>query len=199
MRRYISRGLSLSYKIEFLYKSIEDIQSTIRAIDIKAGFLFVVIFLPVTVLDKIFVVGYTLSSMSLVYWLPIIPAVIFWGASLYLLFKTLLPIANPREKIKGEKPSGIFYGANLFALSKYSDCFFNSNSESNTDVNDYVDQIPNEELDIIKELTFEKMKITYIRDIKIIRSNLLIKTTYLWLIFGVVSWIMILLLNTGTS
>ncbi|HHQ5855230.1 TPA: hypothetical protein ACSRQX_000985 [Enterobacter hormaechei subsp. hoffmannii] len=48
-------------KINFLYQSLNDTQATIKAIDVKIGFLFVIAFMPITVLQ-------TLNSTVMTIW-----------------------------------------------------------------------------------------------------------------------------------
>jgi len=186
--------LDFTQKIEFLYKSIEDTQSTIRAIDIKASFMFVIVFLPITALKEILEIGDLLITTSGYYCFPIVLTIILWFISLYLLFKTIVSISNPAEQIGGDKPSGAFYGASLFPLSKI-DYFFNFPIKSKKDINEYVKLIPSNEDDLVKELSFEKIKLTYIREIKIHRSNLLFRATFYWLFCGSLSWALFLFLQ----
>jgi len=188
--------LDFNQKIEFLYKSIEDTQSTIRAVDIKVGFMFVVIFLPITAMSNILTVGNGLITISHCYWWIITLITVLWGISLYLLFKTIVSISNPSERIDGEKPNGMFYGASLFSLSK-ADCFFNLPIKSAKNITDYANKMPTSEEELYKELIFEKMKLIYIRDIKIHRSSLLFKVTFFWLLLGSISWATYLFLKVN--
>ena len=48
-------------KCDFLYQSISDIQQTIRAIDVKIGFMFVVLLLPLPVL-KIYTSAFRITN-----------------------------------------------------------------------------------------------------------------------------------------
>lgn len=186
--------MDFNQKIGFLYKSIEDTQSTIRAVDIKASFMFVVVFLPITALKNILTVGNGLITISHNYWWIITPTIVLWTISLYFLFKTIVSISNPAEKIDGEKPNGLFYGASLFSLSKI-DYFFNFPIKSKKHISDYVKIMPTNEEELVRELIFEKMKLIYIRDIKIHRSNFLFKATIFWLVFGGISWALYLFLK----
>ncbi len=156
--------------------------------------MFVVVFLPITALKNIVAVGNSLVTVSHNYWWIITPTIVLWLLSIYLLFKTVVSISNPAEQIEGGKPNGVFYGASIFPLSTI-DYFFNFPIKSKNNINDYVNIIPADEEELVQELTFEKMKLNYIRDIKIHRSSLLFKATYFWLLFGGICWLLDLLLK----
>jgi hypothetical protein len=71
-------GIKLKGRIEFLYHAIDDTQSTIRAIDIKIGFLFVVIVLPMTKLSSIYSNCMLLIGCSCWYWLIVGAFAVSW-------------------------------------------------------------------------------------------------------------------------
>lgn len=174
-------------KLNFLYNAISDTQGTIRAIDVKAGFMFVLMFFPVTGLESIFKVGFELVGHSFFYLYIIVPTILLWVISFYTLFKTVQSISDPSEHIEGDKPAGVFYSPMLFKQSLV-DYFFNFPNKSEKRIEDYVESIPSDKNDIIKELAFEKMKLTYIRDIKIYRLSLCIQSSFGWVLLGCITW-----------
>ena len=103
-------------KIEFLYQSINDTQATIRAIDIKIGFLFIVAFTPLSLSDNLISIACQL-----------------WNRN----------------------------------------CFYKLSLDT----------------DIVQELVLEKMKITYIREIKMHRYCRCVKFFYCWLFLGITLYI----------
>jgi len=177
-----------NHKINFLYKAIEDTQATIRAVDVKAGFIFVVIFLPITNLDQIFLIAKKLINISCLYGVLLTPILMLWFVSIYTLFKTVSSISNPSDHISGDKTEGVFYSPSLFPFS-FIDNFFNFPIKSNKTIKNYLSILPSNEENIIKELIFEKMKLTYIRDVKIHRLSLCLKSLFIWLNLGLLCWL----------
>jgi len=167
--------------IDFLYKSIEDAQNTIRAIDIKVGFLFAISIIPMSSLDKIISTFNCLSSVQIgFFWVTIF----IWGTSIFILFKTIVGISSPATHILGfENQKGIFYMPALFKFS-WIDRLYNSKVQSKMNIEDMTIDIPKDYDEIIKELTFEKMKLSYIRDIKLERSTSCFYLTFSWIVLG---------------
>ena len=166
-------------KIEFLYQSISDVQSTIRAIDVKIGFLFVVAFMPITLVKDI-------SDAVLLLWkqydickLLIIIMICSWIVSVLYLFLALTSISNPTSGIYGHKPKGIFYGDGVFKV-EYSFIGSFIKAKANYTVKDVFDMLP-DETQIMHELIYEKMKLTYIREMKFCRYAICTKFIYVWL------------------
>ncbi|MCY0965475.1 hypothetical protein [Parathalassolituus penaei] len=184
--------MSNNQKIDFLYQSIADTQSTIRAIDVKLGFLFVVAFLPVAGLEKIISLYETLKAASNLYFYSMLLFGFLWLASIYTLFKSTISISNPSRHVSGQLPKGIFYGGNIFTLNAI-DNFFNFPVKSNQEVDQFSQDLPENEAEIIKELSFEKIKISYIREIKIRRSSLCGRLIFSWICLGFALWILYLL------
>jgi hypothetical protein len=166
-------------KIQFLYSSISDIQSTIRAIDTKISFLIVVLSLPSTGFDKVskyFLLAWAGSkkdSISLaLYSVAVICSLIFWFLAFLTAIRTVVAIDDPSEHILYKvKPTGSFYCRRLFDL-KFIDAVFHSRSAiSNRTVLQIADALPKDENELIQELAFEQMKLAYIRDLKLLRQK----------------------------
>lgn len=183
-------------KREFLYQSIADTQATIRAIDVKIGFIFVILFLPLAALKQMYAV--VLGLMCITWWflVPVAIVTVFWVAAYYLLFKSVASISSPSAHVVDGLPRGYFYDSSLYSL-KLIDGFFNFPIRSNDSLDDYVVMIPSDDYGVIRELAFERMKLIYIRDVKIYRSSLCKKLTFLWMLFGVVLWVVFLVGGAG--
>jgi len=96
-------------QIEFLYQSINDTQATIRAIDVKIGFLFVIIFLPLTAIEGLCkAIGKIWASPQHFGFILIITALL-WIFSVYVLFKSLAPITDIKKHMIGTIPDDTFY------------------------------------------------------------------------------------------
>ena len=171
-------------KIEFLYKSIEDIQGTIRSIDQKVFGIIVILILPFSILDQLFDLFFIhLLSFNKCF---ILLGIIFFGSwfiSLAFSFKTAFPLVNPKAKIKGKKGGGYFFGSDLFQVRTLK----NNSVLSQKSLDTYTDEIKND-WDIIKELIFEQMKLVYIRSIKIKMQKVAYLTLVLTVFVGSVSW-----------
>lgn len=175
-------------KIEFLYQSVQDTQGTIRAIDVKLGFLFVVMLLPIIAIPAIYIV-YLKIQVVLLYKLLCLFSGLVWCMSLFLLFKGLISIKNPKKIIENlnTQTTCSFYDGDLYKF-KLIDLFFNYPIVSNKTIEQKIEEIPSEEDEIIKALIVEKFKLAYIRDVKLKRSSLCILSTFVWVMLGSVLW-----------
>jgi hypothetical protein len=172
---------------EFLYQSITDTQATIKAIDVKLGFLFVLAFTPLTLLSAISPGINYLWNFDLLFRVLIVINFISWFLSLIYLFFSLTSISNPNNHISGPRPPGLFYGKNLFKTES-SNLFSTIKITCNHTVDNILSTLPSGNK-IIEELIYEKIKITYIREIKIsyyVRSTKLI---FIWLCLGLALYI----------
>lgn len=176
-------------KIEFIYDSIHDIQSTIRAIDTKIATLLIVTGIPLANLEKIInylgkflykvapVLGYTLIFFL----------VLSWILSFAAALRAISAIDNPlKHIINSERFKGVYYSGNLYKTG-FLDVFFNRDVlKTSKNVDDHYQDFPEQDIDIVKELIFEQMKLAYIRDIKICRFNFSIKATYFWFVISLI-------------
>ncbi|HIF9289535.1 TPA: hypothetical protein ACX6Q0_001509 [Photobacterium damselae] len=177
-------------QIEFLYQSISDTQSTIRAIDVKLGFLFVVVFLPVVAIPKIYEV-YQQIKIVFIYNLLSYILIIIWGLSLFFLYKALVSIRNPRSVIKNicGDDNCPFYNGDLFSF-KLVDVFFNFPIAANRNIDQKCSLLPNSQDEMISSLMIENVKIAYIRDLKIKRSTWCMFCTFLCVWLGSLIWVL---------
>lgn len=175
-------------KKEFLYQSIADVQATIRAIDVKIGFMFVVLFLPLSVLDQVFDVGQSIYCSSQFLTLVGAVVVLLWLLSVLVLFKGASAISSPASHVLGgEKLHSNFYEAGLFSLG-FWDGLFNFPVKSKKSLSQVVVDLPSDDDALLTELAFEKMKLVYVRDVKFYRLSKCILFSLLWLLGGIVVW-----------
>lgn len=178
---------NMSETKEFLYQSITDTQATIKAIDVKLGFLFVLAFMPLTLLSTITPCISNLWKLGLLFKIILIVNFTAWFLSLIYLFFSLTSISDPNNHISGPRPAGLFYGKNLFK-SESCNLFTTIRITCNHTVDNLFSALPSGD-EITRELIYEKIKITYIREIKIsyyARSTKLILT---WLCLGLMLYI----------
>lgn len=192
--------------IDFMYQSITDTQLTIRAIDVKIAAIFATSMLPLTkistglnIFNKIsseLISKNCLSSLEGISLLTslslLLTACIFWVLSLYLVFKSVMPLSGVGNCINGEtEQNQMFYLSNCFDFKQRRSAFIDwfCNLKSNLSIQEIIDRIPKDESDAAKQLACEMVKLSYIRDLKMIRSNLAFKYTFYWLISGISSWV----------
>jgi hypothetical protein len=165
-RKDVPGSVDPTIRSEFLTKSIEDIQATIRALDVKASGLLVVLVVPLTATDKL---GDALRALHRLSPWHMWPLTACWGLSLLFALLTLWAIANPADRIPAEdQPAGTYYGASLFSLH-IGDFTPWPWTKSRYSVSSWLARCPSVPEDVVKELAFEQMKLTYIRDVKILR------------------------------
>lgn len=174
-------------KIEFLYQSLSDTQAIIRATDVKLGFLFAIILLPITVFSDVYAIAMNLSSESKLMTVGLWLILTLWFLSFYTLFLGVVAISNPYMSVSGEKAKGVFHGGDLFHF-RLTDRFINRPVLSNYTVDEFVKTLPDDDTEIIQELVFEKIKTTYIRDIKTKRASQCVVLAFLWITLGAAVW-----------
>ncbi len=184
----------------FLYASIADIQSTIRATDTKVAALLVVLIIPVTHLDDIYKVCKKLCDhpgCRIVQDFILAGAVIFalsWILAFFASARTLMGVYNPARQVSGKTPHGSFYSGGLFRFS-FLDIFINLQRRSKTTLESHITNFPKVNAELVAELTFEQMKLAYIRDVKGFRQTAAFACAIAWIIFGACGWMCALFLG----
>lgn len=175
-------------KIEFIEAAISDTQATIRATDVKVGVLLAGMLLPISSLGKIWNHFVHLSSLSAP-WIAIIIGVIFflmWIIAIVSLVRTISAIDNPSAHIINSGDfNGSFYGGGLYRFNLPDAILNRAIIKANKDVLKFSNEYPENENSIILELTFEHMKLIYIREIKLYRLNIALITSSAWFIIGI--------------
>jgi len=171
-------------QINFCYQSISDTQATIRAIDAKIGFLMVIIFLPVAALKEITSIYASIAGNShylmILMWL----IALAWGTTIVVLFRALWSINNPSNAVSGNNATGVFFNSSHYKMSTI-DCILNFPIKSTVNLDSAITNIPQDDNTLLKELIFEKMKLEYIRDIKIKRCSLSSILILFWITTGI--------------
>lgn len=167
--------------IKLLHQSIQDTQSTIRAIDVKSGFIFLVIAQPLWNLKSIACFFHPFVPFSFSWWVGIFTALI-WTLSLILLLKTLIPISKAQKNItEGAEIPDCFFVGNQFTLTTM-DLFINCYISSKSNPAHLLETIKRADVELV--LANEKLILCYIRDIKIKRINMCIICVSLWILMS---------------
>lgn len=163
------------YKIRLLETSIQDIQETIRAMDVKSGFFLVLLCLPFSSFDKIFPILNKLFPSNFLISLLIILVILAWLVSLVSLIYGLIPFTNPKDSIDfndiSKHPKGFFYGGyHVLELGFWRSLVPSANTKNKYNFIEDVKFIQDINVDeYIVELHFERIKLISIRNIKIRR------------------------------
>ncbi|MBY7982034.1 hypothetical protein KW452_05705 [Vibrio fluvialis] len=180
-------------KVEFLYQSISDSQGTIRALDVKLGFFFVVIFLPLVALKEIMDIYKVIEGVCY-YFIPSLISVLAWVTSFLSLFFSALSIGNPMNKIDtsiddlSEDTKSAFYNGNVFQLNILS--LVNSRLvKVRKNLREKTSSLPSDMSKLIYVLSLESMKLSYIREVKIYRINICMYATLVWIFLGSLIWV----------
>ena len=179
-------------KVAFITGAISDIQSTIRAIDVKIGALLVAVLMPFSNLGRI-CAHFQNISQNYSQTLILVLLVSFFSAWVMLIIaltRGLAAIDNPaKHTVNSNKYKGSFYGGNLYNFG-FLDCLLNrSIIKANKDVSTFELDIPESKNEIEIELIFEQMKLIYIRDAKLHRLKWGINFSVLWFVLGLISYI----------
>jgi hypothetical protein len=168
-------------QIEFLYQSISDTQELIKFVETKTAFgaSIIGIYLATfcSIFDKVLKHFY---DFNFIFWASFILVCILLLVSIWIIILAIKSVNNPADnvKIKKEDKSALeffvtpndydtykiiypFFNSKHFKIKKTFDSFFEAISNS-------------DENELIKVLTFELLKVNYIRNIKNDRFKILI-------------------------
>lgn len=177
---------------EFLLKAIEDTQATIRALDVKIGALLTAGLLPFSNIGRIWSHFKHLTEVLPCFLAPTLGVayLLLWFLMIYILVKGLSAIDNPVKHVSGgSQAKGSFYRGGLYT-TKFADAFLNRKSvKSRIDLQTMHSDAPFTEQEIELELTYEQMKLTYIREIKIKRFTIGIHIGTAWLSLAAFSFL----------
>uniref|UniRef100_UPI004056B4CB hypothetical protein n=1 Tax=Candidatus Electronema sp. TaxID=2698783 RepID=UPI004056B4CB len=176
---------------DFLVFAISDIQSTIRAIDAKVGILIVLIMIPIANLSKIYLAckDFLLKSV-LCHSLNIFIVSAFslvWIVSFFCLMRVLFPKNNPKDRIGGKTPSGLFFLGSYFELDIF-DCLFGTKKTSSLTFHQHLKRIQGKSGNFIDELAFEQMKLAYILNNKLKLYRWGAALAVIWAALGGLIW-----------
>lgn len=171
-------------KVNFLYTAINDTQATIKALDVKLGFIFVIIFAPLMALDSAFKTYMYIYTEMNDYIFVCRIEILLWILSVIYLFLGIGAISNPKV-IKSNKST--FYDGDVFKISIIQSIFENGITPKKS-IEQKIKELPSNENDLIEVLIEEKIKLAYIRDVKIKRSTICTVLLFTWLILGALIW-----------
>lgn len=169
-------------QLKFLYESMSDLRNTIRAIDLKISFILAILILPLTKIDIFYVSlkDYSYGSMAFNLF------ILLWVLGFIQALIVLIAIDNPHFHINGGIPNNhaTFFPLYLFPFT-LKDLLFKNEKLSSRSYMEHLDIIEKyDSPDIVKQLTYEQMKLTYIAALKLARSKYVYFFTIIWSIFA---------------
>ncbi|WP_332776634.1 hypothetical protein [Polaromonas sp.] len=174
---------------EFSKAALDDCQLTIRALDVKCGAVLVLLLAPLPSVSRIFSAIEKLPAS----W-PLLLGVLFfaaWAAAMLSLIRALAPLDNPSVHLLDSKSyTGAYYRGGLYEFGFIDALLRRSVIFANKKVADAMLDIPQTDVRVQEELTFEHMKLCYIRDVKIRLLKWGIGFAEAWLVFGTVIYLM---------
>ena len=101
----------------------------------------------------------------------LIVSIVGWLFSIFIAIMAISAIDDPRDHItNADDCSGIFFSSGLYKHISFLDSICNRNVvTASKDIHTFIKSIPTSEEDILKEYSFEFMKLVYIREIKFLR------------------------------
>lgn len=182
----------LSHVLTFMYQSISDMQATVRLIDTKLGFILILNIIPITNVGVIYSEMFrTLSAdngciVQIFKCAIVVMCVILWILACVCTYRGIAAIDNPMNHIKvlNEQANGAFYSGGLYGRSLIDAIFNRSSVLSKKTFTEYCEDMPATDDQIFKELAFDKMKLAYIRDTKLLRQKWAFRFTICWIYIG---------------
>lgn len=170
---------------EYVKAAIEDCQLTIRALDVKCGAVLVVLLAPLASLGRIFS---TVESL-MPFLFSVVAGILFfglWAFAIGILLRALAPLDNPANHIppSGFKSQGSYYRGELFQLELVDAMFNRPVIMATKSVEEAAKDLPTANVEMLNELTFEHMKVCYIRAVKFSLLKWAFRFTELWLVVG---------------
>jgi hypothetical protein len=174
--------------LTFLYSSINDMQAVIRALDAKLSGLLVIFCIAINKLDLLHDAGQKfVSAHPRSGYLLVTTFFVAWLLGMLSAFLGLVAIDNPAAHIDCTNINGTFYSGRLFS-PKLLDSFYNRRTRRRPKLDAHQTALPKTENDIFEELSFEQMKLAYIRSIKIRRARTAFFSLLAWFATGIICW-----------
>lgn len=178
--------------LTFLYASINDMQAVIRALDAKLSVALVIFSIALTKFDVLYEGGGKFVSSHPRAGLVLVSIFFLaWAIGVLSAFLGLIAINNPEAHIEFSGISGAFYGGGLFPL-KFLDSFFNRYAAARPKLISHQMNIPKDDASVVAELSFEQMKLAYIRAIKLRRVRTAFFALVTWISIGITCWLVTL-------
>ena len=183
-------------KFNYLIASIQDMQSTIRAVDTKLTAILVILVLPVTQ-SQVFakslahIWSQADTGCKLVLAGMIIAFALFWLATFVATMLGLWSINNPATNVsESNKVKGSFFLGGMYPFRWWHGFNINHDIKSIKSISECLENFPDED-SINEELVFEQMKLAYIRDKKIRHQKTAYHCLSCGLISGFIIWIVL--------
>ncbi|EMI4223263.1 hypothetical protein V6439_002377 [Vibrio parahaemolyticus] len=176
-------------KSDFIAVAIQDCQATIRATDIKVGALLAGLLLPFSQVSQIWKY---LEQLSTILECNTVTYLFFalWFLAICSLVRTISAIDNPSNHIVNESTChGAFYGGGLYRFGFLDSLLNREMIKASKDIASFSATYPDTPDEIELELSFEHMKLIYIREIKMHRLDFSLKITGLWFILGICAFL----------
>jgi len=173
---------------EFLYDAIHDTQDIIRAIDLKLHILTAILLLPIIEGNQFGMKKIIITAFQNQNWATAVVssiACLLWLMSFCATISGICAIINPKERYTGlTQVSGIYYTPGLFSFH-FFDIFFCCRNTAHKTMDEIRNELPSSRTELLDELLFEKMKLSYIRDIKAFRQRIAFRLFTAWLLMTV--------------
>jgi len=164
----------------FLYAAIEDLQGTVRALDIKAEVLLVAMTVPLydasgiaATLSKLLregLVGFRILTAIIVLWIALA-----WIAAFIATFRVLVASHNPSDAIPDHAPAkGSFFAGHLFKFTR-KDLIRDRLVTCSHTLRQHLDELPTGDEQVKAELAFEHLKLAFICSRKIAMFNFAVR------------------------
>ena len=176
-------------KAQFISAAIADCQATIRATDVKVGALLAGLLLPFSQVSHIW--DY-LTQLSAILERQTVTFIFFgiWFVAICALVRTISAIDNPANHIVNESScKGSFYSGGLYSFGFLDSLLNRDLVKASKDVANFAQSYPDTPDEIELELSFEHMKLIYIREIKLHRLNFALKVSAIWFAFGMCAFL----------
>jgi hypothetical protein len=178
---------------KFLLAALQDAQAVVRATDTKITALSFGLAVPITKLAAIWTVCSRLlyQTTGLGKFCAGVTILLFafaWLVSIAAALRTLFHVDNPAKHVAGDRPTGVFYSANLFQPG-IIDVFLPQRLDSGSQFSEFFSKLPRTDCDVRRELAFELMKVIYIRTMKLKRAGLAYGAFSIWLATGGAIWV----------
>ncbi|MEZ9873423.1 hypothetical protein AB4501_07455 [Vibrio sp. 10N.222.55.E8] len=156
-------------KAQFISAAIADCQATIRATDVKVGALLAGLLVPFSQISYIWDILTELSG-NLEHQAVTFTFFGLWFIAICALVRTISAIDNPANHIVNESTcKGSFYSGGLYRFGFLDSLLNRGVIKANKDVANFAQSYPDTPDEIELELSFEHMKLIYIREIKLHR------------------------------
>ena len=174
-----------SSSASFAFKSIADIQSTIRAIDTKMGILLAALAIPLK--DAVVAIHAWQGTASWLRDFALVAAILCYLGAIALALATLSGIGSAHAHVEGSPEVPTFFAGGLYPLSARDALVRRRRVRSRIDFAEFERAMPRNSTEIRRELAAEIMMLAYIRDLKLLRQRFAFGLTGASLLLGFVA------------